>query len=144
MPSVLFRTPVPPAITQPHNMMLPPSFYYKHCSGHSGQFCFARSEDVSPGCNVFLQSSGSCSLTFPAFWHTFGILILFYLFPSVSSQGPWLLVSGIDLHFYDQVFFIYRRRMQISFQSVMRAAWSHGVHTCVLVFVPMINVPSSI
>ena len=49
--------------------------------------------------------------------------------------------SGIALH--HQSTFI-SRRQNASFLSGMMAAWSHGVHTCVLLFVQMNVEPSGI
>ena len=60
------------------------------------------------------------------------IYILLYLFPPASSQGP-CCCSGIDLHLE-----------RVSFLSGMTAAWSHGVYTCMLLFVQMNVVPSGI
>ena len=51
--------------------------------------------------------------------------------------------SGIDLHFSHQSMFI-SRRQNTFFLSGLTAAWSHGVYTCVLLFVQMSVVPSGV
>ena len=61
-------------------------------------------------------------------------------FVPVSSS---ICCSGIDLHFSHQSTFI-SRRQNVSFLSSMTAAWSHGVYSCVLLFIQMNVVPSGI
>ena len=60
-----------------------------------------------------------------------------YLFPPASSQGPLLLFWDWFALFAPKYAHLLDTEC-VSFLSRMMAAWSHGVYTCVLLFVQMI------
>ena len=122
----------------------PPSFSSKHNDGHYGQ---TSSIFVSLDQKTFLQKVRSLS---PCAVGNRSLIFFYGGFEAVVSS----LLSGLSG--YVSIGLVYCRYryfctcflqnihkvLCISFLSGMKAAWSHGVNTCVLFFVQMNVVPS--
>ena len=129
-------------------------------------FCFISPEDISPKCMIFVPmcsctpQSGFFMVVFEQWllpcWAAFQLMSIYDLFYCGYRYFCTCFLqhllhkvlcccSGIDLHFPHQSTFISRRQNASPSRAVlsgMTAAWSHGVYTCVRLFVQMNVVPS--
>jgi hypothetical protein len=163
MPSILWTAPVPPAAKHPHSMMLPPPcvtvgivffglqaspFSSKHNDGH-----LSKKYDLCP--HVQLQTvvwlfyggfgavASSLLSSFSGCQYRTCFTVDIDTFVPVSSSiftRSFAAVLGLIYTFCTKVRLSLGDRTRLS----MTAAWSHGVYTCLLLFVQMNVVPSGI